>query len=265
LNTEPGLTLQNALDDLKENLNRNALPGYHPRLKARESVKALMDKMSDGVQTNNSTSLYSERLHNRAIVPVKVLSFQATDRRPGYVGTFSKTSRTIRPRKPFSKDSTIFNYDYDSEEEWEEEDVADGEDVNSEAGNRSDVEEDEADSEAGSDQGGWMCDDDVVEFQEGYNFDMDVAMNGTDGTDATDLERQQRAQKKKEQGLKDANARKKGAAVKLQPYIRGPFLERRIGQVNEVFQDMTVCFLNGTPDFLDLGHNLSSGQMRTAS
>lgn len=37
-------------------------------------------------------------------------------------GTFSKTSRIVSGRKPFAKDYSIFNYDYDSEAEWEEED-----------------------------------------------------------------------------------------------------------------------------------------------
>ena len=37
-----------------------------------------------------------------------------------YRGTFSKTSRIVNGRRPFEKDHTIFNYDFDSEGEWEE-------------------------------------------------------------------------------------------------------------------------------------------------
>ena len=37
-------------------------------------------------------------------------------------GTFSKSSRIISGRRPFAKDYSVFNYDYDSEAEWEEED-----------------------------------------------------------------------------------------------------------------------------------------------
>ena len=37
-------------------------------------------------------------------------------------GTYSKRSRVVNGRRPFAKDCSIMNYDYDSEAEWEEED-----------------------------------------------------------------------------------------------------------------------------------------------
>jgi Chromatin assembly factor 1 subunit A len=58
---------------------------------------------------------------------MKVLSFHE-DYRPPYKGTFSKTSTVLTGRNPFEKDHNVFNYDFDSEGEWEE---GDGEGNNS--------------------------------------------------------------------------------------------------------------------------------------
>jgi hypothetical protein len=35
-------------------------------------------------------------------------------------GTYSKRSRVLNGRRPFQMDHELFNYDYDSEAEWEE-------------------------------------------------------------------------------------------------------------------------------------------------
>ncbi|XP_003703334.3 uncharacterized protein LOC100876279 [Megachile rotundata] len=50
----------------------------------------------------------------------KLLQF-SENQRPPYWGTWRKRSGNIKPRKPFSKDTQWFNYDVDSDEEWEEE------------------------------------------------------------------------------------------------------------------------------------------------
>ena len=39
----------------------------------------------------------------------------------GNTGTWSKTSTAVRARRPFGKDADVFNYDVDSDDEWEEE------------------------------------------------------------------------------------------------------------------------------------------------
>lgn len=48
------------------------------------------------------------------------MHYFSTDTRPPYNGTFSRTSRVLTGRRPFEKDHKLFNYDYDSEAEWEE-------------------------------------------------------------------------------------------------------------------------------------------------
>lgn len=40
----------------------------------------------------------------------------------GIRGTFSKTSDLVGPRRPFAKDAELFNYEFDSEAEWDPED-----------------------------------------------------------------------------------------------------------------------------------------------
>ncbi|XP_076296625.1 uncharacterized protein LOC143216925 [Lasioglossum baleicum] len=50
----------------------------------------------------------------------KLLQF-SENQRPPYWGTWRKRSQKINPRKPFSKDERWFNYEVDSDDEWEEE------------------------------------------------------------------------------------------------------------------------------------------------
>lgn len=49
----------------------------------------------------------------------KLLKF-CENRRPAYWGTWGKTSHLVGPRRPFGKEN-IFDYDVDSDDEWEEE------------------------------------------------------------------------------------------------------------------------------------------------
>lgn len=50
----------------------------------------------------------------------KFLKFHE-NRRPAYFGTWRKKSSYIKPRKPFGTDEKIFNYEEDSDDDWEEE------------------------------------------------------------------------------------------------------------------------------------------------
>ena len=50
----------------------------------------------------------------------KFLQF-GENRRPAYWGTWRKQTKTVGPRRPFGKDESIFDYEIDSDDEWEEE------------------------------------------------------------------------------------------------------------------------------------------------
>ncbi|KAF3479486.1 chromatin assembly factor 1 subunit A [Arthroderma uncinatum] len=107
-----------AIPSVKEILLRFQDPGYN-------SI--------DLTDTNNTaaTATHVEKLLRK--IPMKVLSFRE-DVRPPYQGTFTKRIQQRSARKlcrnPFWRGVPDFNYDYDSEAEWEE--PEEGEDIVSE-------------------------------------------------------------------------------------------------------------------------------------
>ena len=88
----------------------------------------------------------------------KFLSFHE-DVRPPYHGTWSKKSHGVNPRNPFKKDRKFFDYDYDSEAEWEEGDNEAGEDIE----NAADDEEEKDEEEAEGEDDGWLAADDDLD------------------------------------------------------------------------------------------------------
>jgi chromatin assembly factor 1 subunit A len=50
----------------------------------------------------------------------KLLQFHDNNR-PAYYGTWRKHSRIINPRNPLQRDTSVFDYEVDSDDEWEEE------------------------------------------------------------------------------------------------------------------------------------------------
>lgn len=56
------------------------------RPRPKYSVKALMKNITEGELTGHAGEDWQQILHDRTKVPVKLFSFQATDRRPGYIG-----------------------------------------------------------------------------------------------------------------------------------------------------------------------------------
>ena len=83
---------------------------------------------------------------------MRTFSFADDHKRPAYFGTRSKVSAIISGRRPFEHDHNMVNYDYDSEDEYDEE--ADGEDI---------MESDGEDEEGGND----------LEFDEFFRHDND--------------------------------------------------------------------------------------------
>ena len=55
-------------------------------------------------------------------VKVKLLQFHANTR-PAWCGTWNKKSSHVTPRRPFGRDDKWFDYDVDSDDEWEEEEA----------------------------------------------------------------------------------------------------------------------------------------------
>uniref|UniRef100_A0A1A9VDL1 Chromatin assembly factor 1 subunit p150 C-terminal domain-containing protein n=1 Tax=Glossina austeni TaxID=7395 RepID=A0A1A9VDL1_GLOAU len=59
-------------------------------------------------------------MHGRERMRAKFYKFH-DNRRPPYYGTWRKKSTVVKPRTPFNEDKKIFDYEADSDEEWEEE------------------------------------------------------------------------------------------------------------------------------------------------
>lgn len=59
---------------------------------------------------------------------VKFLFFHE-NRRPAYYGTWRKTSKCVKPRRPFAEDTEFFNYEEDSDDDWEDEEQGESLDV----------------------------------------------------------------------------------------------------------------------------------------
>lgn len=97
---------------------------------------------------------------------VKILQFH-TDYRPPYYGTWRKQVHHISPRNPWKKDEDIFDYDVDSDEEWEEEEP--GESL-------SDSNDEEEEVEGGDEEedDGWMVPHGYLSEDEGCDDDEEV-------------------------------------------------------------------------------------------
>ncbi|CAH0718282.1 unnamed protein product, partial [Brenthis ino] len=96
----------------------------------------------------------------------KLLAFHE-NRRPPYWGTWRKKSSSINPRKPFTTDEKLLDYEVDSDEEWEEE--QDGESIDGSVAN-SDEEQDNDEYEV----------DNEVFVPHGYLSDEEATMDGDD-------------------------------------------------------------------------------------
>ena len=78
---------------------------------------------------------YLEQTTIRIPNKYRFLSFHE-DCRPAYRGTWTKRSSIVTGKTPFDKDSSIFDYEYDSEAEWEEGDDEMGENVEDDTKNQ---------------------------------------------------------------------------------------------------------------------------------
>ncbi len=84
-----------------------------------EEAEAALEKESleivgSGIQDEEEFKKCSKQIR------AKLLQFSENER-PPYWGTWTKTSLKVSGRKPFCKDKHYFDYDYDSGDDWEEE------------------------------------------------------------------------------------------------------------------------------------------------
>lgn len=161
-------------------------------------------------------------IKSRRRFPWKTLAFDQQTR-PPYCGTFTKKSAAVGPRTPFAQDP-IFDYSYDSGDEWQEEEP--GEDVDG-PGEAMDVDDEDEDESEG-------------EFDDW----LDDAEDGADAPLAAE-EDPLVQDTLKLPSVKQAREAPVKRVVKVTPFWRGPMWEKGFGEGNEGMEAFRLQLLNG--------------------
>ncbi|XP_046400375.1 chromatin assembly factor 1 subunit A-B-like [Ischnura elegans] len=108
------------LDELKEKVR---CPKTHcatwPLSELKDEVTIVEDE-DDDVPPGGAGDGVVLETHQDLHLRAKLLQF-CENQRPPYWGTWRKKSKKVRPRFPFQKDEKYFDYEVDSDDEWEEE------------------------------------------------------------------------------------------------------------------------------------------------
>lgn len=198
------------------------------RIEGGNVVRDVMKQLSEAEVTGDTTLVRNlvSKLANRSLFPAKVFIFHE-DSRPGYFGTWTKSSNVIRPRRPLGKDVVALDYGYDSGEEWEEEAGGDADDVD-------DGEEDDDSEDNDSEMDDWLVDDDEPGT---------LLENRSQSPMFADLPA---PPKRKADDGEGKLSKKRKVVVPLVPYAKGPSWETTIGICDlQPFQCYQIRLLNG--------------------
>lgn len=206
-------------DSLKDFLSRAALDRIPSSSKSQiQPISSIMTAMQESEISGDMESYHKLRtqLRNTDKYPFKLLKFHV-DVRPGYLGTWTKSSSTISGRNPYGRDTSLLDYDYDSEAEWDE-DPEDAEDIKEDSG-------EEEMSESEDDLDGWLAGDDEVEFEAGYDGELSLADRMDDVTDPFAQFGQGKSEDSKKKPKKSGKPtiKKKKITGPLIPIIKGPY------------------------------------------
>lgn len=136
--------------------------GVHPPVSVREIKRIVTESDVLGGNAQEQAEKALEALQDRNKVQLKLLQFES-DRRPGWYGTWTKSTNLIGPRCPLGQDPVSLDYSYDSDADWEEMGQVEGEDVQDGEEKEDDsVMDDDEDSEMDD----WLVDDLEVEEEE---------------------------------------------------------------------------------------------------
>ncbi|KAF9533495.1 hypothetical protein CPB83DRAFT_880065 [Crepidotus variabilis] len=212
---------------------------YHP-----ESVRDIFTQLSEAEVSGNAELVrdIQDKLTKRDNIPAKAFCFH-TDTRPGYFGTWTRNSKIIGPRRPLVKDTLVFDYAYDSGEEWEVEAAGDVDDA---ADDQDD--EPEADSDRDSDLDSWLVDDDEspVDLAELTRRGSPPPLIDLTTSPSNSKRKAEEAEKK---------SKKKRKVDPLVPVARGPIYETTIGDISHElfhpFEPYGIQRFNDTPVSID--------------
>lgn len=173
-------------------------------------------------------------LRDRRAIPAKVLIFEE-DARPGYFGTWTRSSHAVGPRTPFTRDVLALDYSYDSAEEWEGEEEAGGDDVVEDA-----EEEDAGDGDDDSDMDEWLVDDEEAE-DPGTPVD-----EREESPDLMLVDVAYAPAKRKSAPESGKQGKKRKVVVPLVPFTKGPCWESTVGLCTyEPFDSYRIELFNG--------------------
>ncbi|RWS11144.1 chromatin assembly factor 1 subunit A-like protein [Dinothrombium tinctorium] len=109
---------KNGFDEIIAQQNREFHQLYLQELKERKRTNKSFKNSKKSIDGSSDVIIIEE--DDKKLYRAKLLQFRENTR-PPYFGTFRKKSLFISGRRPFHKDDGLFNYDVDSDEEWEEE------------------------------------------------------------------------------------------------------------------------------------------------
>jgi chromatin assembly factor 1 subunit A len=200
-----------------------------------------MTRLSEAEVSGDTSAVRAilSHLQDRTRIPAKVLIFRE-DERPGYFGTFTKSSRLVKPRRPFARDDIATDYAYDSGAEWGEEEEGGGDDV---LGDSDDERDDEEESD---DLDGWLVDGEdeevvtPIEEREGLDSFPFPPAPVPEGSKV-----KRKAGKERETDT-ESKSKKRKVVVPLVPFIKGPCWETAIGECDyEPFNQYRIQLFNG--------------------
>lgn len=216
--------------------------GIFPPVQVREIMKAVTESDVLGGNAEEQAKRGLEKLNNRQLLPIKLLQFQS-DRRPGWVGTFTRSSKFITARRPLGQDPLVLDYSYDSDAEWE--DMEEGENVDP----LDEREDDEsvAASEEDSEMDDWL-EDDLEEEEEAVPLTESAASLDTPASVSSSRSALLSSAPASVNTLKPKKKLKllgRRFDTKLVPYITGPHWESTWGEPShESFSPYQIQFLN---------------------
>ncbi|KAH9842954.1 chromatin assembly factor 1 subunit A-domain-containing protein [Rhodofomes roseus] len=224
---------------------RRRQPQSHMKTYSAHSVRSIMAQLTEAEVTGDDDTVRAllSVLRDRRATPVKVLIF-TEDARPGYFGTWTRSSREVGPRAPFGRDVLALDYGYDSAEEWEGEEESGGDDV------VEDADEEEAgdgEGEDDSDTDSWLVDDDEVE-----DPGTPVEERRADSPDLMLLDVPYVPSKRKTTLEASKQSKKRKVVIPLVPFTKGPCWESTVGRCSyEPFEPYRIELFNDTPYPID--------------
>ncbi|KAI7951240.1 hypothetical protein MJO28_006924 [Puccinia striiformis f. sp. tritici] len=241
------LSPQECLDQyLKSVRPTSTINGSSTKPMKMMTIREIVNGIAEAELTGSvdDTKKWRKTLQNRNLIQVKFLRFYE-DVRPGYIGTWCKTSRLVSGRNPFGRETCLLDYDYDSEADWNEEDV-EGEDLEQQSDGGQDEEGGEgmsSDLGDSGDEDGWLVGDDdeieVVDDSENHAHNRALDVN-TDQLDHHQLGKQNKI------NIKGPTRRK--IVGPLIPLVKGPIWEDSLGILsNPIFESFRIQMINDAP------------------